>query len=138
MRADVVLVAMQNVLPFVSLKLLRGKNMIDLQDLLDIPGALAAFEFSDRGELLSSSIQKDSGIDKDVLDLLGHVCVANLSISTMQARGWEKLTGMSGFYPVSGFTMIGMDWSTVIKGCHGVVIDNRKADYQAAYDVLNA
>ncbi len=112
--------------------------MTDLKHLLDIPGALAAFEFSDRGELLNSSIQEGADIETDVLDLLGHVCVANLSISTMQARGWEQLTGMRGFYPVSGFTMIGMDWSTVIKGSYGVVMDNKKADYQAAYDVLNA
>lgn len=112
--------------------------MADLKQLLELPGALAAFEFTDRGELTASEIRESDRLDDDVLDLLSHVCVANTSISTMQARGWEKLTGMSGFYPVSGFTMIGMDWSTVVSGSQGVVLDNEKADYQAAYDLMNA
>jgi len=111
--------------------------MPDLDTLLALPGALAAFEISDRGELASHKTVPDSGVDSSVLDMLGHVCVANTSIATMQARGWEKLTGMEGFYPISGFTMIGLDWSVVICCNTGVVLDNNKADYQAAYDVLN-
>ncbi len=113
--------------------------MADIDEkLLALPGALAVFEFSDRGELTSYRVKEDAAdLDQNTLDLLSHMCVANLSISTMQARGWEKLTGMEGFYPISGFTLIGMDWSTVIKGRRGVIFENDKADYQAAYDLLN-
>ncbi|HGG61245.1 MAG TPA: DUF2173 family protein [Gammaproteobacteria bacterium] len=111
--------------------------MANLTELLALPGALASFEFNGRGELLRSEMKEVENLDDSVLDLLSHVCVANTSISAMQARGWEKVTGMSGFYPIEGFTMIGVDWSTVVRGNTGVVLDNDSADYQAAYDLLN-
>jgi len=110
--------------------------MSDLDQILQLPGALAAFKISDRGELSDHKVT-DSSVDKSVLDMLGHVCVANTAIATMQARGWEKLTGMEGFYPINGFTMIGIDWSVVICCNTGVVMENTQADYQAAYDALN-
>ncbi|MGF1643764.1 MAG: DUF2173 family protein [Thiotrichales bacterium] len=112
--------------------------MVDLDRLLQLPGTIAAFEFSDRGELVNHKAAPGSVMTDAVLDLISHVCVANLSIATMQARGWEAMTGMAGFYPVQGFTIIGVDWSTVIQGRHGVVLENAKADYQAAYAALNA
>ncbi len=112
--------------------------MVELDRLLLLPGALAAFKFSDRGELIEHQVAPGSVMTDAVLDLISHVCVANLSIATMQARGWEAMTGMTGFYPVQGFTVVGMDWSTVIQGQHGVVLENGKADFQAAYAALNA
>lgn len=111
--------------------------MADLEKLMSLPGALAAFQFTDRGELLEHRVAPDSGLDAKVLDLLSHVCVANISIATMQARGWESLTGMAGFYPIDGFTLIGVDWSAVVNGTTGVVLRNQDADYQAAYDALS-
>jgi roadblock/LC7 domain-containing protein len=110
--------------------------MPELDQLMTLPGALAAFEFSDRGELLSSRIADGCELSDTVLDLLCHVCVANMSIATMQARGWERMTGAEGFYPIDGFTMIGFDWSAVTAGNFGVVLPNAQADYQAAYDAL--
>jgi roadblock/LC7 domain-containing protein len=111
--------------------------MSDLDQLLQLPGSIAAFRISDRGELYESKIADESLMDASVLDMVGHVCIANTSIATMQARGWEKLTGMSGFYPINGFTMVGMDWSVVVCCNTGVVLKNDAADYQAAYDALN-
>lgn len=110
--------------------------MADLDKLMSLPGALAAFEFSDQGELKSSRIAQDSALDEKTLDLVSHVCVANIAIATMQARGWESVTGMSGFYPISGFTLIGMDWSAVAHEGAGVILENQDADYQAAYEAL--
>lgn len=110
--------------------------MVNLDTLLNLPGAMAAFTFTDRGELGDFKIKGDNGLNEDILDLLSHVCIANLSISTMQARGWEQVTGMKGFYPTEGFTMIGMDWSTVMHGSTAVVVDNDEADYRAIYDSL--
>lgn len=110
--------------------------MASLDELMSLPGALAAFEFSDKGELVSSKIVDGSNLNETVLDLLCHVCVANTAIATMQARGWENMTGSGGFYPVEGFSMIGLDWTTVTHGQYGVVMKNSDADYQAAYDAL--
>ena len=50
----------------------------------------------------------------------------------------EKLTGMQGFYPIEGFTMVGFDWSAVTGSGLGVVLKNDSADYEAAYQALNS
>lgn len=112
--------------------------MADLESLMQLDGAVAAFRFNDRGELLDHRAAADTPLDADALDLLAHVVVANLAIATMQARGWEKLTGQGGFYPVEGFTMVGFEWTAVANGNMGVVLDNDKVDYEAAYAALGA
>ena len=110
--------------------------MTDLQQLMDLPGALAAFEFSDRGELGLHQIADASVLNAEILDLLCHVCVANIAIATMQARGWEKVTGAQGFYPIQGFTLVGFDWTAVATANRGVVMSNEQADYDRAYAAL--
>lgn len=110
--------------------------MSDLAKLMNLKGALAAFTFSDRGELQSHEVVNGAELDGEMLDLLAHVIVANLAIATMQARGWEKLTEQSGFYPIEGFTLIGFEWTAVAKGNRGVLIRNEDADYEAAYAAL--
>jgi roadblock/LC7 domain-containing protein len=110
--------------------------MAELNNLMSLSGAVAAFEFSDKGELVDHQLAGGSGMTEQTLDMLSHLCVANLSIATMQARGWESLTGMAGFYPIGGFTLMGVDWSAVVQGSKGVVLENSKADYEAAYQAL--
>ncbi len=110
--------------------------MVELEQLMAIDGALAAFEMNDRGELQQHRIVEGSALDERTLDLLGHMCVANMAIATMQARGWEASSGNQGFYPVNGFTLVGLKWSAVTNGRHAVVVDNESADYEKAYEVL--
>lgn len=112
--------------------------MADLQDLMQLEGALAAFEFDAKGELVASQIADKDRIDETALDLLCHVCVANSAIATMQARGWEKMTGMEGFYPVEGISLIGFDWTAVVNGKQGVILPNDRTDLDAAYAALGA
>ncbi|MFO1421838.1 MAG: DUF2173 family protein [Candidatus Competibacteraceae bacterium] len=128
--------------------------MATLDDLMRLPGAMAAFEFRGSGELLEQRIAYPDRISESTLDLLAHMCAANMSIATMQARGWEKVTNMKGFYPIQEFTLIGFDWSVVVSGLDrerykhegktslppftGVVIANDKADYEAAFAVLES
>jgi roadblock/LC7 domain-containing protein len=110
--------------------------MADLEKIMTLPGALAAFEFNDKGELLKSTITDEKVITTDVLDLLCHVCVANGAIATMQARGWEKMTSMSGFYPIKGFSLMGFEWTVVVNEHAGVIVSNKDIDFDGAYAVL--
>lgn len=110
--------------------------MTDLNKLMSLPGALAAFEFSDRDELGQHKIADGSNLNADALDLLSHVCVANIAIAAMQARGWEKMTGAQGFYPIQGFTMVGFEWTAVATENCGVVMTNDQVDYERAYAAL--
>lgn len=110
--------------------------MADLENLMKLDNAHAAFRFSANGELMEHRIADGSSLNESVLDLLSHVCVANMSIAAMQARGWENMTGMQGFYPIEGFTLIGFDWTAVANGEYGVVLPNDKVDYEQAYAAL--
>ena len=126
--------------------------MATLDELMGLLGAMAAFEFRGSGELVDQRIAYPDRITETTLDLLAHMCVANMSIATMQTRGWEKMTAMKGFYPIQEFTLVGFDWSVVVSGFHreqlksqgksslppfiGVVLSNEKADYEAAFAIL--
>ncbi|HXH02195.1 MAG TPA: DUF2173 family protein [Candidatus Competibacteraceae bacterium] len=128
--------------------------MATIEQLMDLPGALAAFEFRGSGELLNHSIRASDLLNPEILDLLAHVCAANMSIAAMQARGLDKLTNIGGFYPVHEFTLLGFDWSVVISAHQresrktggneiwppfiGVVLSNNQADYGAALRLLES
>lgn len=103
---------------------------------MTLQGAQAAFVMNDRGELQEHVIAEGSALSETALDLLAHMCVANNAIATMQARGWETSSESKGFYPINGFTLIGMEWSAITDGNLGVVVDNKQADYEAAYQAL--
>ena len=111
--------------------------MVDLGKLMTLNGAIGAFKMTESGELVDHKVSQDSELNETILDLLCHVCIANMAIATMQARGWEKMTGMEGFYPVNGFSLVGFEWTAIVNGEYGVVISNDKADYEAAYTILN-
>ena len=103
---------------------------------MQLNGALAAFEFSGGGELTNSKIADNAELETDVLDMVCHVCVANGAIATMQARGWEKMTQMEGFYPIHGFSLIGFEWTVIVTDTVGVIIKNDAVDYDATYAIL--
>lgn len=110
--------------------------MSDLNKLIAVEGAVGAFQFSSKGELTQSKIADGSELNDQILDLLCHVCIANMSIATMQARGWENMTGMKGFYPIKGFTMVGFEWTVIVNEEYGVVVPNSQVDYEAAHAAL--
>lgn len=109
---------------------------MDLQKLMDLPGALAAFTYTDKGELQSHMLREGTELTAQVLDLLSRSCVANLAIASLEARGWEAVTGQTGFQPLKGFSVVGLEWSVVVDGNCGVVVKNRDADYEAAFNAL--
>ena len=73
-----------------------------LDELMRLPAAMAAFEFRAAAGCWTSASLYPERINETTLDLLAHMCAANMSIATMQARGWEKVTAMKGFYPDPG------------------------------------
>lgn len=109
---------------------------MSLDRLMQVPGALAAFQYTDKGDLVAHQIKEGTELTPQVLDLLAHTCVANLAVATLEARGWEALTGQTGFEPLRGFSLVGLDWSAVVDGNYGVVVRNRDADYEAAFAAL--
>lgn len=110
--------------------------MAVLEQLMGLDGALASFQINAKGEVLGHKVGADPQVTESVLDLLGHVCVANMAIATMQARGWESVTGMTGFYPVKGISLIGFEWTALTNGEYGVIVPNDKVDYDATNKIF--
>ena len=126
--------------------------MASLDQVMKLPGALAAFEFRGSGELLQHRSTDPDTFTPEMLDLLAHMCAANASMAAMQARGWESVSQLEGFYPIHQCTLFGLDWSVVISGVKreaekvegaqllppfsGVVLDNADADYEATFQAL--
>ena len=110
--------------------------MPSVEELINLQGVEGAFKFTAKGELTEFKVADGSDLTESVLDLLSHLCVANMSIATMQARGWETMTGMKGFYPINGFTLVGFAWTAVTSDEFGVVMPNGNVDYEAAYAAL--
>jgi len=110
--------------------------MSDLNKLMAVEGAVGAFKFTSKGELTESKIVDGSELNDQILDLLCHVCIANMAIATMQARGWENMTGMKGFYPIKGFTMVGFEWTVIVNEEFGIVVPNSQVDYEVANAAL--
>ena len=110
--------------------------MASVESLIELDGVDGAFKFSAKGELIDFKVSEDSELTESVLDLLSHLCVANMAIATMQARGWETMTDMKGFYPINGFTLVGFAWTAVTSDEYGVVMPNGNVDYEAAYAAL--
>jgi len=106
--------------------------MANLDPLLGIPGALAAFEAGGNGDLLDHRIHDGSNLSAEILGLVAHMCAANMSIATMQTRGWEMMSDMHGFDPANQFTLIGFDCSVTVatrgERLVGVVTDNDTQD----------
>lgn len=111
---------------------------MNLDKMMDLPGAMAAFTYSDKGDLQTHVLREGSELTPQVLDLLTHSCVANLAIASMEARGWEAVTGQGGFQPLKGFSVVGLEWSVVVTGNCGVVVRNRDADYEATLNALQS
>jgi roadblock/LC7 domain-containing protein len=111
---------------------------MNLEKMMEVPGALAAFTYSDKGDLQSHMLREGTELTPQVLDLLTHSCVANLAIATMEARGWEAVTGQGGFEPLKWFSVVGLEWSVVVNGNCGIVVRNRDADYEATFKALQA
>lgn len=111
---------------------------MSLEQLMQVPGALAAFQYADNGDLLNHVVKDGTELTPQVLDMLAHTCVANVAIAVMEARGWEAITGQQGFEPLQGFSLVGLDWSAVVRNNFGIVLRNRDVDYEAAFDALGA
>jgi roadblock/LC7 domain-containing protein len=111
---------------------------MNLDKMMDLPGALAAFTYTDKGELESHVLREGTELSPQVLDLLARSCVANQAIAGMEAKGWEAVTGQTGFQPLQGISVVGLEWSVIVNGNCGVVARNRDVDYEATFNALKA
>lgn len=126
--------------------------MATLDQLMALPGVLAAFEFHGNGKLLAHQSANERLLNTDTMKLLAHMCAANINIATMQARGWDANPETQGFFPVQTFTLIGLEWSVIVSEPAGrtdtddaadentpfvaVVLSNDEGDHGVIFDAM--
>jgi len=115
-----------------------------LEELMALPGAMAAFGFSGDGKLIDHRIGVKRLIDDNTLALMARMCAANIQIASLQAEGWRKLPEMNGFDPVHEFTLIGLEWSVAVSNPAtsgdpfvAVVLDNDSCNYDDVFATLD-
>ena len=126
--------------------------MAMLDQLMALPGVLAAFEFHGNGKLLIHQSANERLLNTDTMKLLAHMCAANINIAAMQARGWDANPETRGFFPVQTFTLIGLEWSVIVSGTAGetdaddladentpfvaVVLSNEEGDHGVVFKTM--
>jgi roadblock/LC7 domain-containing protein len=118
--------------------------MATLEQLMALPGAMAAFDFSGDGRLLDHKIGIERLINSETLELMAHMCAANIQIATLQAQGWRKMQDMNGFAPLQEFTLIGLEWSVAVRNpaipgdsFAAVILENKSCNYDDVFAALD-
>jgi roadblock/LC7 domain-containing protein len=106
--------------------------MATLDQLMELPGAVAAVSFNESGEV--SDFRGD--LTDDLASMAGQMCSANMAIFRMQADGWSRLTGQTGFMPEKGFAFMGLDYAVAAMDGQAVFLRKSDADFDRAFQVL--
>ncbi len=104
-----------------------------LKELMSLPGAIAAGEFTDDGRLTAYY----GDIDEKSAEIAAMMCAANKLMGNMQAKGWSAYTNQGGFYPVVGFAVAGGKYAACIMGNVGVFVELDKADFDKTFEALS-
>ncbi len=104
-----------------------------LKELMSLPGAIAAGEFTDDGKLVAYY----GDMDEKSAEIAAMMCAANKLMGSMQAKGWSAYTNQGGFYPVVGFAVAGGKYAACIMGNVGVFVELDKADFDKTFEALS-
>jgi roadblock/LC7 domain-containing protein len=104
-----------------------------LHHIMQVPGAVAAGEFSDDGRLLNYT----GNLDEKSAEIAALMCAANKMMGNMQAKGWTVYTGKDGFFPVIGFAVAGGKYAACVMGNAGVFVELANADFDKAFEILS-
>jgi roadblock/LC7 domain-containing protein len=107
--------------------------MADLRKAMTIPGAFAAGEFDEQGNLKNYV----GNITLQAAKIAALMCAANKAMARMQAASWTAYTGQDGFEPITGFAVSGPENSALIVGNVGVFVHNKHADFDRGFAILS-
>ncbi len=106
--------------------------MPTLEELMQLPGAIAAGEFDNNGQLCAYT----GDISEQAAEIAALMATANLAMANMQAKGYSAYTGKDGFFPVQGFAVAAGKYAACIAGNRGVFVELDKADFDKIFQTL--
>lgn len=105
--------------------------MAELSRLMDLRGAVAAWEFTPVGEIISYK----GDLSEESLRPISKLCAANALMGESEVEGFARVAG-SKWEPFHGFAMSAGDYSLCVIGHLAVYVETAKADFNEIYKVL--
>jgi len=105
--------------------------MANLKRLMGLSGALAAYEWTPGGELVSYK----GDIKEDIAEVVARLCAANTLMGTSQAEIFTRLSDLK-WMPFHGWAVAAGDYSVCVMGYIGVFVETAKADFNEIFKIL--
>lgn len=102
-----------------------------LDELMAIPGVVAAGEFRDDGGL----VDYRGKLARNLAEIAAQMCASNNKLFRQQADQFTKASGMK-WAPVLGWAFSGGDYTVAIMGNWGVFIETAKVDFNKLFREL--
>lgn len=105
--------------------------MANLERLMELSGAVAAYELTPGGEL----VNYHGDVNKDIAGLVARMCAANTLMGATQAETFSRVSGMK-WTPFHGWAVASGDYSVCVMGHIGVFVETAKADFNDIFRIL--
>jgi roadblock/LC7 domain-containing protein len=107
--------------------------MATLDDLLKLPGVMAAGEFSADGKLVDYKATME--MSRELAATTAQFCATVTMMFNTLAGAFTQLSKMN-WTPQKGWAYSGGDWTVAIGGTRGVFVQTAKADFNKLFQVL--
>jgi roadblock/LC7 domain-containing protein len=107
--------------------------MATLEDLLKLPGVMAAGEFSADGKLVNYKAKME--MSRELASTTAQFCGTVTMLFDTLAGAFTQLSKMN-WTPQKGWAYSGGDWSVAVGGHRGVFVQTAKADFKKLFEAL--
>jgi roadblock/LC7 domain-containing protein len=107
--------------------------MATLDELLKLPGVMAAGEFSADGKLVDYKAKIE--MSRELATMTAQFCASVTMMFNTLAGAFSQLSKMN-WTPQKGWAYSGGDWTVAIGGRRGVFAQTAKADFNKLFEAL--
>jgi len=107
--------------------------MATLDDLLKMPGVVAAGEFSADGQLVGYKAKME--MSPELAATTAQYCATVTMMFNTLAGAFTQLSTMN-WVPQKGWAYSGGDWTVAIGGHRGVFVETARADFNKLFETL--
>jgi roadblock/LC7 domain-containing protein len=107
--------------------------MATLEDLLKLPGVVAAGEFGADGKLLDYKATMD--MSRELAEATAQFCGTVTMLFNTLAGAYAQMSKMQ-WLPQQGWAYSGGEWTVAVGGNRGVFVKTAEADFNTLFQVL--
>jgi roadblock/LC7 domain-containing protein len=111
----------------------KEDGMATLDELLHVPGVMAAGEFSPDGKLVDYKANME--MSRDLATMTAQFCATVTMMFNTLAGAFTPLSKMQ-WTPQQGWAYSGGEWTVAVGGTRGVFVKTAQADFNKLFQVL--